>query len=399
MFRLVPSAVVFGVAALLPTLLVGCVRAQPLLPHAALSHDVLTPSGTDRVDFTYTLSRPARVTLTLELPSGQRLPLRQDEPRPVAGAYVYPFDGTYPSPDDPEARRVLANGTYRLHLEARDDAGQSQTAAATVSIHGADDVPPLVDNVNANPPRISPNFDGLDDVATLTYRLAERARVFAYATDGGGRRVYLGRQELLEPGEYREVWDGTFKDRPLPDGEYQFSIRATDLAGNVSVARVPLVLEGGGRPDARILRIAFSPRRLMVGEELRVEATVKNVGSVPLRTQGPLPGYLYSSFDSFGSVADRQFVDRVGLWRLGVDWAGSPTATGSKYPYRWGLGRDLAPGEETTVEGRIRIDHGPNLDRQIGLPNNRLFFYAGLIHEGLAFQDDKVGGAWIEVGY
>ncbi len=29
----------------------------------------------------------------------------------------------------------------------------------------------------------------------------------------------------------------------------------------------------------------------------------------------------------------------------------------------------------------------------------RFFFYAGLIHEGLAFQDDKVGGAWIEVGY
>ena len=51
------------------------------------------------------------------------------------------------------------------------------------------------------------------------------------------------------------------------------------------------------------------------------------------------------------------------------------------------------------MEGRIRIDHGPNLDRGVGPPNNRVFFYAGLIHEGIAFQDDKVGGAWIEVGY
>jgi hypothetical protein len=35
----------------------------------------------------------------------------------------------------------------------------------------------------------------------------------------------------------------------------------------------------------------------------------------------------------------------------------------------------------------------------IGPPMNRFFMYAGLIHEGIAFQDDRVGGTWIEVGY
>ena len=52
-----------------------------------------------------------------------------------------------------------------------------------------------------------------------------------------------------------------------------------------------------------------------------------------------------------------------------------------------------------TVTGRIRMDHGPNLDRMVGPPQNRFFLYGGLIHEGIAFQDDKVGGTWIEVGY
>ena len=395
--RLVSSAALLG--ALPAVLLVGCVAAQPLLPQVALSRAVLTPSSSDRVDFAYTLTRPARVTLTLELPDGARVPLRSEATRPAAGAYVYSFDGTYPSPEDPEERRVLPDGSYRLILEAHDAAGQRQTASADVAIRGADVSPPEVENLTAFPTTISPNFDGLDDVAALTYRLTKRARVFASATDAAGRRVYLGTQELLEPGEYREVWDGTTNDRPLPDGEYLFSIRATDLAGNATLARVPVAIRGAGRPDARILRVSFNPRRVMVGEELRVVATVKNVGTVPLRTQGPPPNHLYSSFESFSSIANGQFVDRVGLWRLGVDWAGSPGATGSKYPYRWGLGRDLGPGEEATVEGRIRIDHGPNLDRQVGPTTNRFFFYAGLIHEGLAFQEDKVGGAWIEVGY
>jgi hypothetical protein len=162
---------------------------------------------------------------------------------------------------------------------------------------------------------------------------------------------------------------------------------------------VPVQLASSGRPDARILSLTFSPRRLMVGDELQVEAVVRNVGTVPLRTGGPPPGYLYSSFDNFSAIANQQFVDRVGVWRLGVDWAGSPSASGSKYPYRWGLGENLAPGSETTVIGRIRVDHGPNLDRMVGPPTNRFFFYGGLIHEGIAFQDDRVGGAWIEVGY
>ena len=68
---------------------------------------------------------------------------------------------------------------------------------------------------------LTPNFDGVDDVASVTYRLTKRARVFAFATDAAGQRVYVGTQELLEPGEYREVWDGANKERPLPDGEYQ----------------------------------------------------------------------------------------------------------------------------------------------------------------------------------
>jgi hypothetical protein len=294
---------------------------------------------------------------------------------------------------------VLADGAYRVHLESHDAAGRSESASFDLRIEGADTSTPGIDNLAVYPAVLTPNFDGIDDVASVTYRLTKRARVFAFATDAGGQRVYVGTQELSEPGEYREVWDGTSKERPLPDGQYQFSIRATDLAGNTILSSVPVTIQSSGRPDARILRISFTPRRLLHADALTVEAVVRNVGTVPLRTGGPAPGFTYSTFDSFSTVENRQDIDRVGVWRVGVDWAGSPTASGSKYPYRWGLGRDLEPGGEATVTGTITMDHGPNLDRMVGPLQNRFFLYGGLIHEGIAFQDDRVGGTWIEVGY
>jgi hypothetical protein len=376
----------------------ACGNPGRLLEQAGLSRSTLTPSTTDRLDLSYTLGRAARVSLSLVGPSGA-VALLADEPRPAAGAYVHTIDGTVPAPERPGERRVLPDGAYRLNLEARDTVGQSESASFDFRIEHADTSTPGVEGLAVYPAVLTPNFDGVDDVASITYRLTKRARVFVFATDAAGQRVYVGTQELLEPGEYREVWDGTNKERPLPDGVYQFSVRATDLAGNAVLSSVPVQVQSSGRPDARIIRITFTPRRLMLGDELQVEALVRNVGTVPLRTQGPPPGFVYSTFDSFGSVEQRQDIDRVGIWRVGVDWAGSPTASGSKYPYRWGLGRDLAPGAEVTVTGRIKIDHGPNLDRMVGPPQNRFFLYGGLIHEGIAFQDDKVGGTWIEVGY
>jgi hypothetical protein len=380
-------------------LLLACGPSSRLVEQASLSAPVLTPSSSGGVDLAYTLRDPARVSLTLAQPNGQTVSLFADEQRPAAGSYVHTFDGTVPVPDRPGERRVVPDGAYRLELATQDDRGRSERSSFDLAIRDADTTPPEVVDLAVTPQTMTPNFDGIDDVAAVTYRLTKRARVFAYATDAAGQRVFVGTQELVEPGQYREVWDGTSKERPLPDGDYRFSVRATDLAGNTVIASMPIRLASSGRPDARILSLSFTPRRLMVGDEMVVEAVVRNVGTVPLRTGGPQPGHLYSSFESFSAVANQQFVDRVGVWRLGVDWAGSPTASGAKYPYRWGLGEDLAPGREVQVTGRIRVDHGPNLDRMVGPPTNRFFFYGGLIHEGIAFQDDRVGGAWIEVGY
>jgi hypothetical protein len=346
----------------------------------------------------YRVGELSRVSLYAIAPNGQRYPLRTGEPR-SPGEYRYSFDGTYPLSDDPDARRVLPDGAYRIVLEADNGSGSVQRAETTISVSGADTTPPAFENLAVYPPVVTPNFDGRDDAVAITYRLSKRSRVIGYVLDGQGRRFVSSRLEVREPGEQRDVWDGTNGDEPLPDGQYQVVLRAADAAGNVTLAHAPVVVAASGRPEARILRASFTPHQLAVGDIVTAQITVKNTGATVIRTQGPDPGFLYSSYDTFSSVLDRRFVDRAGLWRVGVDWAGSPGGSASKYPYRWGFGHDLQPGEEVTIEGKIRFEHGPLQDRGVGTPSNRIYLYAGLIQENLAFFDDKVGGAWIELGY
>ena len=381
------------------TLLAACSPGRPTVELTAGRETVAADGRGAPALLTYSLSRPAAIDLYVNGPSGERLYLRRAERRPAGQDYQYLFDGTYPPPDSPDERRVLPDGSYRIVLEA-ETAGQRQAVETQVAVRNADTTPPIVADLAAYPSTISPNFDGQDDAAAVTYRLTKQAKVRVYATDAQGRRVHVGPQLPREPGEYRDLWDGLdYRQVPLPDGPYQLSVQATDAAGNVSVARVPVQLAAGGRPEARLINVSFFPRQLLSGEALHVQLTVRNTGGTVLRTQGPEPGFTYSSYDTYANVLGRQFVDRAGVWRVGVDWAGSPSGSEAKYPYRWGLGRDLAPGDETTVEGLIRLEHGPLQDRAVASPNNRVYFYAGLIQENLALFDDKVGGTWIELGY
>jgi hypothetical protein len=382
----------------LGALVCACTGNGAVLEAASLSAPRLDASGDGApVLLRYSVARPARVSVELVGQSGAAYGLRRDEPR-AAGSYELALDGTYPLPDDPEQRRILPAGDYLVRLAAT-GIGGTQQQELPLRVERSDTAAPRIDTLAVYPAVISPNYDGVDDLARITYRLDKRVRAYAYVQTPQGEHIPLGPRALALSGEYATQWDGTRADSPVPDGEYQVVVQATDDAGNVSVARTPLSVQAGGRPNVRILRVDFSPRQLMVGQTVQVAITVKNAGATVARTQGPDPGYVYDSYDSFASIEGHRFVDRAGYWRVGVDWAGAPAEAGSRYAYRWGFGHDLQPGEELTVQGAIRVLHGPEQDAGHGPRQNRLFLYAGLIHEGFDFQEDKVGGTWIELGY
>ena len=385
--------VLAGAAVGLALALVSCRASDPLLSGVYTSGAelrVLGNSVPQAAVVHYSLARPAEVTIWLTDGGGSRLVLRERQRRPPGTDYQLSFDGTYaPQPDSLE-RKVVAPGRYRVAVQAVDDEGYREEASTEVAVLAADTDPPRIEELLAQPDVISPNFDAEDDVAHLSFRLTKDARVSIYAVGEDGQKAYVGvRDEKREAGEYAETWSGVVNERPLRDGLYYYTVEARDRAGNVSVARVPVRLASGGVPKAKVTSVYIAPRRVLLGGTVRVEVGVRNIGETVIRTQGPDPGYGYTSYETYGAIADGAFIDRAGFWRVGIDWQGAPVTAGTRYPYRWGFGHDLAPGEEATVWGTIEVMHKVT----------KIFLYAGLVQEGHRHWDDGVGRALVEVSF
>jgi len=358
--------------------LLGVDSATPPPPSPAMRQTA------NHLDIHYRLGAPARMSSRVQAPDGRQWVVYDGQSRPTAGEYVLALDGTVVGPT-PEERRVLPAGEYQVVLQA-EAGGVTQQATVPYTVAASDTAAPEIENLTLLPGQISPNFDAVDDVSLVTYRLTKTARVAAFvdrvgSEAGAQRRVWTGEETKTEAGEQTLQWDGVVNSQPLPAGLYEFGIRAEDAAGNVTEARRPVTIVDPGIPDAAIVSARIWPRQIIRGGQVCADLTVKNSGATVLRTQGPDPGYVYNSFDIFSAIAGRQFVDKAGFWRVGLAWSGSPDPAGATYPYRWGFGHDLQPGEAVTVRGCVQVD-----DQQ-----TKMNFFAGLVQEKVAIRDRGVG--------
>ena len=372
-------------------LVLACAACGPLvgqpLGRVDWAPPALSPDLRDqhnRLDIRYHLNAPSSVTSRIVAADGHEWPIANDAPRPVAGDYVLQFDGTVAGPGANE-RRVLPDGDYSVVIAVR-SGGREQQTTVPLNIRQADSTAPDVTDLALLPDSISPNFDALEDVTHMTYRLAKDARVSGFL-DGPTGRVWMGEEVPLPAGEQSLTFDGLANGQPVPDGSYMLGVRARDRAGNVVEVSRPLVVENSGVPDAAIVSARIGPLQIIRGDQVCLDAIVRNTGQTVLRTQGPDPGYVYDSLDSFSSVENRAFVEHAGFWRVGLNWSGGTDLSGATYPYRWGFGRDLQPGEEVTVHGCVRV-----LNEQ-----DKLVFFAGLVQENVAIRSAGAGLVRIQI--
>ena len=387
----VMRSVVFGFA--LAFVAAGCgPLAQPALGRVDALPPQPSPDMRDqrnRLDVYYHLNAPASVSSRIVSADGGQWPIASDSPRPVAGDYVLEFDGTVAGPGLSE-RRVLPDGDYQVVLEV-DSGGQHQQAQVPLHVRDADSRIPDIADLALLPDRISPNFDARDDVTHITFRLGKDAQISAFldvaSVSGALRRVWMGEEVQTTAGERSLTWDGTANGQPVPSGNYLLGIRARDRAGNVVESSRPLVVEDSGVPEASMVVAHIGPLQIIRGDEVCLDAIVRNTGQTVLRTEGPDPGYVYNSLDTFASIEEHRFAEHAGYWRVGLNWSGSTDLNGATYPYRWGFGRDLEPGEEASVHGCVRV-----LNEQ-----DKLVFFAALVQENVAIRSPGAGLVRVQI--
>ncbi|HET7375346.1 MAG TPA: hypothetical protein VFK30_01485, partial [Anaerolineae bacterium] len=176
---------------------------------------------------------------------------------------------------------------------------------------------------------------------------------------------------------------------PPPDGTYVVTAHAEDAVGQVANISDTLTIQDGGIPQAEIADglVDFSASSLLVGQTLYFTLTVENYGTVPIRTSGPTPGYVYDLDQNYNVPG---FAEESGAWRVGIDFDTSVR----NYPFRWAVGGPndlivqevngvkyyyLPPNKRVVVTGGIHITQKP--------PRDPLYFWAGLIHEDVEISD------------
>jgi hypothetical protein len=399
---------ILPLAALVVTLIVlAACGSAALLSDVGLSSTTLQTTGLgEHVNINYAIGRPAKVSIFLQDAAGTRYMLRDGEPRqPSPDPYVLHFDGAASTNDAALKRRALPSGDYTVVVQATGEDGSQAQEQRQLSIHGADAQPPLIQNLTVAPTTISPNADGVDDIAEITYGLPVSATVNIDVSGPGCRPAcpFITADEE-RPELQRHVWNGRTVDGILlADGVYTYTVQAEDRYGNLVERSGNVTIAGGGQPEVTILDNYMAPQALMRGETLTVTMRVKNTGDVPIRTYGPPSGYEYSTDQVFSSIEGGKYtVKPGGFWRIGVDWDANSGGAAKRYPFRWAITPrppdqwkipnvedELRPGEEAEVIGRIRIMQ----------PETKMGFYIGLIQDGVGFFQDKTGRTIIKVGF
>jgi flagellar hook assembly protein FlgD len=180
----------------------------------------------------FTLSAAAHVVASLVDASGASvLPLLDEERQAGVGSFVWDAS-------------TLADGRYTVSVTATPVSGAAVTATAAVIIDRT------IGAVTVTPSTFSPNGDGVDDVATLSFTLAQAVPVTITVVQNGtgllnGTVVETIFNGTLGAGQHTVDWDGTDGLGALfPDGSYQLVVTVNDGLGAVPVA-VPVVLAAG----------------------------------------------------------------------------------------------------------------------------------------------------------
>ena len=154
----------------------------------------------------------------------------------------------------------VPDGVYTAELTATPAGGDATSASTQVTV---DTTAPRLAGAAAAPASFSPNGDGQDETASVTYSPAEACSVRVGVMDADGAVVrWLHGWRARNAKSYTVAWDGRITSgsgfAAAPDGLYRFDVERRDAAGNVARQGLKVTLDRTlGTPSA--LPGTFSP--------------------------------------------------------------------------------------------------------------------------------------------
>ena len=218
---------------------------------------------------------------------------------------------------------------------------------------------PLLYDVSAQPNPISPNADGVADVARISYKLARHASVALYFTDALGVRHDFRSDASRPAGNYEALFSGVIGNRLLPDGQYTCVVEATGDNGDRASAQAPLTIQGGEPNAIEILNLSiypptFTPNRDGISDRVTIAYSLsKQAAKVQVYLVGqngskyPVPEDKIRPVGQAGAHAHD--------YDAGVDLGATPPADGT---YTVVVEAEDAVGNRAVVTGELTIVNG-----------------------------------------
>jgi hypothetical protein len=377
------------------TILVGC-GSRELLSKASMLPATISPNADGAADATsihYELSSNALISIQFVSVDNRVYYFRRDQLR-SAGQYDVLFGGVIDG-------QLLPDGDYTWTIQAGEASEQGK-----LTISDGEASAPKITKLTLSPKEFTPNQDGISDRVKINVVLNKSATLFVTVqnqlcngasmppssnptldctsfplseTEGAARQPGEAGLHLFD---YDAGVD--LGADPPPDGQYVITARAEDTVGQTDSVSDTLTIRQGGVPRAEIVdgTVQYSARSLILGQTLYFTLTVENYSDVPIRTSGPLPGYVYTNTDQTYNWPG--YAEESGVWRVGIGFETMKT----NYPFRWAVGNAsdlivqeidgqkyyyLPPNARAVITGGMTITELPQ--------RNPVNFFAALIHE------------------
>ena len=375
--------------------------SREVLSQASMSPATISPNADGVADVTqvhYVLNRNASVSVYFDSSAGERHYFRKEQAR-AAGVYDVLFGGVIDG-------QLLPDGPYTWTIEALEPSGNRQATQGGLAVDGGEATAPKITLMTFLPKEFTPNQDGIADRVKINIVLNRPATLFVTlqnllcngastpprnnpTLDCASFPLSEAEGAARQPGEaglHLFDYDAgvDLGADPPPDGQYVIAARAEDAVGQLDLVTDTLTIKAGGVPRAEIVdgAVQYSARSLVLGQTLYFTLTVENYSSVPIRTSGPLPGYVYTNTDQTYNWPG--YAEESGAWRVGIGFETMKT----NYPFRWAVGGSadlvvtemdgqpyyyLPPNARAVITGGMTITDLPQ--------RNPVNFFAALIHE------------------